>query len=97
MESYIKISDRARAPTCVCDAVYVNKKKISLSDVCDAAYVNKKNFSLCGLMYLLPYYVSFISLRRQPCLNDVTNTSTPLPPFFWKKCDFNSTILDSNQ
>lgn len=48
-------------------------------------------------MYLLPYYVSFISLRRQPCLNDVTNTPTPLPPFFWKKCDFNSTILDSNQ
>ena len=81
MESYIKISDRARAPTCVCDA----------------AYVNKKNFSLSGLMYLLPYYVSFISLRRQPCLNDVTNTPTSLPPFFWKKCDFNSTILDSNQ
>ena len=48
MESYIKISDRARAPTCVCDVVYVNKKKISLSDVCDAAYVNKKNFSLSG-------------------------------------------------
>ena len=45
MESYIKISDRARAPTCVYDVVYVNKKKISLSDVCDAAYVNKKNFS----------------------------------------------------
>ena len=28
MESYRKISDRARAPTCVCDVVYVNKKKL---------------------------------------------------------------------
>ena len=28
MESYIKISDRARAPTCVYDVVYVNKKKL---------------------------------------------------------------------